>query len=147
MLGTFVSVYKFLLNALPLLVPAIKPKSSIILSKSRATSTFDDEGSTYDRQVDIEDDLEAGITFPRVEKSIVDVPVPTPNRREARLSLSAHAQMVLVRKKTRRWHAAIAGAIAGGLAIMWEKKSRRLIIAQQMFVRSASLTLILSFLI
>ncbi len=145
MLGTFVSVYKFLLNALPLLVPAIKPKSSIILSKSRATSTFDDEESN-DRQVDIEDDLEAGITFPRVEKSIVDVP-PTANRRDARLTLSAHAQMVLVRKKTRRCHAAIAGAIAGGLAIMWEKKSRRLIIAQQMFVRSVSLTLILSFLI
>jgi hypothetical protein len=42
---------------------------------------------------------------------------------------------MLVRKQTRRWHAALAGAVAGGLAILWETRSRRAIIAQQMFVR------------
>lgn len=56
-------------------------------------------------------------------------------KRKARLSLSKRAQLVLIRKQTRRWHAALAGAIAGGLAIIWEKRNRRGVIAQQMFVR------------
>ncbi|KAJ7859259.1 hypothetical protein B0H13DRAFT_2237517 [Mycena leptocephala] len=47
----------------------------------------------------------------------------------------ARGQMGLVRKRTRRWHSALAGAIAGGLAILWEKRNRRVIIAQQVFVR------------
>ena len=57
------------------------------------------------------------------------------DRRRGRLSLTKNAQMMLIRKRTRRWHAALAGAVAGGLAIMWEKKSRRTVISQQMFVR------------
>jgi hypothetical protein len=57
------------------------------------------------------------------------------SQHKARLSLSAQAQLILVRKKTRKWHAALAGAIAGGLAIMFEKKSRRSVVGQQMFVR------------
>lgn len=42
-----------------------------------------------------------------------------------------------MRKKTRRWHAVVAGAIAGGLAILFErsKGGRRTVIAQQLFVR------------
>jgi hypothetical protein len=43
-----------------------------------------------------------------------------------------------IRKKGRRWHAAVAGAIAGGLAVLWERQDRRLSIAQQMFVRYVS---------
>jgi hypothetical protein len=54
--------------------------------------------------------------------------------RRARLSISAHAK-VMIRKQTRRWHAVFAGAVAGGAAIMFESKSRRTLIAQQMFVR------------
>jgi hypothetical protein len=60
--------------------------------------------------------------------------VPLAERR-ARLSLTANAQLMLVRKRTKRWHAALAGAIAGGLAIMFEIRSRRTVIGQQMFVR------------
>jgi hypothetical protein len=54
---------------------------------------------------------------------------------------------VLIRKKTQRWHAALAGAIAGGLGIMLEKKARRVTIAQQLFVRcDVFLFFVLSFL-
>ncbi|TFK43977.1 hypothetical protein BDQ12DRAFT_623280 [Crucibulum laeve] len=109
MLGTFTSVYKFLINALPILIPALNP------SQSASALGDDDEAAK----------LEAGL-------KTVEVPLA---KRSARLSLSARAQLVLIRKKTRRWHAALAGAVAGGLAIMWEKRSRRAIIAQQMFVR------------
>jgi hypothetical protein len=55
--------------------------------------------------------------------------------RDARLSVSAQAHQTWVRKRTRRWHAAIAGAVAAGVAVMCEKRARRLVIAQQLFVR------------
>lgn len=35
----------------------------------------------------------------------------------------------------KRWHATVAGAVAGAIAILFERKSRRLSISQQMFVR------------
>ncbi|KAG5642687.1 hypothetical protein DXG03_002345 [Asterophora parasitica] len=121
MMGTFTSVYKFLLNALPILIPALNPpkpkRQPILTGEASAESPFadDDEGPT----------LEHPTTTLRVPMS----------QRSARLSLSANAQLALIRKKTRRWHAAFAGFIAGGLAIMWEKRGRRGVIAQQMFVR------------
>lgn len=55
--------------------------------------------------------------------------------REARLSVSAQAHQRWVDKKTRRWHALAAGAVAGGSAILFEKRSRRIIIGQQLLVR------------
>lgn len=114
MLGTFTAVYKFLINALPILVPAVNPR--------RYNSAVDDEEADIDM-------LESGRSALRLT-----VKVPLAERR-ARLSLSTHAQMMIVRKKTRRWHAALAGAVAGALAIVWEKRNRRGVIAQQMFVR------------
>lgn len=139
MLGTFVSTYKFLLNALPLFIPAINPRSTMILHKSKTTSAFADDDSADPESklvLEINEDLESGLRFSRTENATLEVPVPsTPNRRAARVSLSTHAQLVLIRKKTRRWHAALAGALAGGMSIMWEKKGRRTVIAQQMFVR------------
>jgi hypothetical protein len=100
-------LYKFLLNALPNLVPSIN-------TRGNTASALDDE----------EIDLEAATS--------VEVPLKT---RKGRLSLSKQAQQLRIRKQTKRWHAALAGAIAGGLAIMWEKKGRKGIISQQMFVR------------
>jgi len=55
--------------------------------------------------------------------------------RQARLSTSAQAHQVWVRKRTRRWYSVFAGAVAGAVAIMFEKRERRVGIAQQMFVR------------
>ncbi|KAK7044470.1 WD-repeats-region domain-containing protein [Favolaschia claudopus] len=119
MLGTFAAVYKFLLNALPIFIPAINPRPRPL------SSPF------YEDDEDEEEmDLPRTVSYPASGP-----PTPLHRRRSARLSLSAHAQMALVRKRTRRWHAALAGAIAGSLAIMWEKRSRRVVIAQQMFVR------------
>ncbi|KAL9713226.1 hypothetical protein Ac2012v2_004467 [Leucoagaricus gongylophorus] len=107
MLGTFTSVYKFLVSALPIVIPALPPSNS---------STAVDGGGDAEVQ----------------QTTVV---VPNDNHRETRLHLSARAQLILFRKQTRRWHAALAGAIAGGLAIIWEKRTRRSLIAQQLFVR------------
>ncbi|KAI6101681.1 hypothetical protein EDD17DRAFT_1774430 [Pisolithus thermaeus] len=102
MLGSFVALYKFTLNALPVLLP--QPSEP-------PPSPFEES----------EDENE---------------PVtPNPVKRRVRFSLSAHAQEVWVRKRTHRWHAALAGALAGSLAVMFEKRSRRIAIAQQLFVR------------
>lgn len=118
--GAFTSTYKFLINALPILIPALNP--------SQATAPYQDgaHASPFD-----DDDLEEG---PSASRPSTTVKVPLAQR-SARLSLSAHAQLALIRKKTRRWHAALAGALAGGMAIMFEKRGRRGVIAQQMFVR------------
>jgi hypothetical protein len=110
-------MYKFLLNALPILIPAMNPPKSSL--NAVPDSPFDD------------DDSEAGPTASH-PTSTLEVPL---TQRTARLSLSAQAQLMFLRKQTRRWHAAFAGALASGVAIMWEKRSRRGIIAQQLFVR------------
>ncbi|KAJ2934270.1 hypothetical protein H1R20_g2831, partial [Candolleomyces eurysporus] len=111
MLGTFTSLYKFLINALPILIPAMNPSS-----KSNASL-----------------ELPMPVTAPS-EKAAGELN-PEDRRRQRLLSLTAHAQLVLIRKRVRRWHAALAGAVAGGLAIMCENRSRRGVISQQMFVR------------
>ncbi|KAF9076157.1 hypothetical protein BDP27DRAFT_1389599 [Rhodocollybia butyracea] len=122
MLGSFVSLYKFLLNALPFIIP------SISVSHDDYPSTFDDEDdslptTTFD------------VTVPPTPGND-QTPVMSHQRlRTERLSLSTQAQRVLIRKKTKRWHAALAGALAGGLGILWETRGRRVTIAQQMFVR------------
>lgn len=107
MIGTFTSLYKFLINSLPILIPAINPRDV--------------------ECCDLEASLAAGHPTSAVEFPFADC--------NAHLALSKRAQEILVRKKTRKWHAALAGAVAGGLAIIWEARSRRGVIAQQMFVR------------
>ncbi|KAH7887306.1 hypothetical protein F5I97DRAFT_1925753 [Phlebopus sp. FC_14] len=107
MLGSFVALYKAILNALPILFPVqpMSPLPSPIDSSS-------EEGSE--------------------PNTPLEVPL---SERQPRLSLSAQAHQKWVRKRTRPWHAVMAGAIAGGVSVMFEKRSRRITIAQQMFVR------------
>ncbi|KAJ7172550.1 hypothetical protein C8R46DRAFT_154462 [Mycena filopes] len=110
MLGTFAALYKFLLNALPILIPAAQPSAH-------------DLSSPFDVQDEDDSTQSSGLATPGL------------GQRVPRLSLSAHAHMVLVRKRTRRWHSTLAGAISGGLAVLWEKRSRQTFFAQQLFVR------------
>lgn len=117
--GTFTALYKFLINALPILIPAIKPRR---ITSSQSESALDDT----DEETEPFNLAATGI------QAHHEVPL---DKRKARLSLSTHAQLLLIRKQTRRWHAAFAGAVAGGLAILWETRNRRGVIAQQMFVR------------
>ncbi|KAI9569230.1 hypothetical protein HD554DRAFT_592086 [Boletus coccyginus] len=107
MLGSFVALYKGILNALPIVLP--------VIPSSPPPSPFEED----------EEGESAAVTPLEI----------TLSERQPRLSLSAQAHQHWVLKKTRRWHAVVAGAIAGGVAIMFEKHSRRLIIAQQLFVR------------
>lgn len=119
MLGCFVTLYRALLNAFPILFPRHVPlRIRIRQLFSFAFSSPEDSAAV--------DSLSPDLELPRSR---------TGSSRTARLSTTAQAHQVWVRKRTSRWHSAIAGAIAGGLAIMFEKKSRRTVIAQQLFVR------------
>jgi hypothetical protein len=118
--GSFTFIYKYLLNALPIIFPK-KPRNTSANSVSRYFPIH-----------------QSGTDSALVESS---EPV-TPSSpgilirdRRPRLSLSAQATQILIRKKTRRWHAVFAGALAGGLAVMCEKAGRRTVITQQLFVR------------
>lgn len=107
-LGAFVALYKTILNALPIVLP--------VALSSPPPSPFEED---------------------KEDESVPATPLEIPlSERQPRLSLSAQAHQQWVRKQTRRWHAVIAGAIAGGVSIMFEKRSRRLNFAQQLFVRS-----------
>jgi hypothetical protein len=108
MLGTFTSLYKFLINALPILIPALKL-----------------DGKSY-----LDDDLDTPLPL-----TVPSLSATEEGLRRRRVSLTHRAQMVLVRKRVKRWYAALAGAVAGGMAIMCEKRNRRGVISQQMFVR------------
>ncbi|KAH7905838.1 hypothetical protein BJ138DRAFT_1072359 [Hygrophoropsis aurantiaca] len=119
MLGSFVSIYKALINSLPILFPVSRPK---VVSLEQP---FEDDDS--DEEIaHAESRIGSVHTRPHRFGALV---------REARLSSSAQAHQEWVRKKTRRWHAVLSGALAGGLAVMFEKRSRRIVIAQQLFVR------------
>ena len=102
--GSFVSLYKYILNALPLLCQPIESHPFIP----------DDE-----------------------EDIALDPPRPIGKRvRQLRLSVSGRAHHEWTRKRTKAWFSVVAGAVAGGVAIMFERRSRRVTIGQQVFVRS-----------
>ncbi|KAI0355445.1 hypothetical protein OH77DRAFT_1403225 [Trametes cingulata] len=127
MLGSFVGLYKFLLNALPILLPQPQHPTTHARTRSlfRASLPGAPDKSAADSPFDDEllEDAELALTPPKR------------GSRHARLSASAQAHQVWVRKRTRRWYSAFAGSVAGAVAIMFEKQSRRTGIAQQMFVR------------
>ncbi|KAI5121195.1 hypothetical protein M0805_005996 [Coniferiporia weirii] len=107
MLGTFAALYKLILNSLPLLLPP-SPSSPISPSESPVT--------------------------PYYELPVTMAPTPS-ERRRGRLSFRAQVHEVWLHRETRRWYAVAAGAIAGGAGVLFEKKGRRVAIAQQLFVR------------
>ncbi|KAI0940329.1 hypothetical protein AcV5_001468 [Taiwanofungus camphoratus] len=124
MLGSFVAVYKFVLNALPILLPEPSPR--------RANSTR--SRSLLHRTLFHSASPSPDSPFPDDDADDAEQDVPEAGRgpRSARLSTGAQ---VWLRKRTRRWYSVLAGALAGALAILFEKRGRRTAIGQQMFVR------------
>ncbi|KDN49260.1 hypothetical protein RSAG8_01962, partial [Rhizoctonia solani AG-8 WAC10335] len=113
MMGTFVAVYKFFVNALPL-IPNDKLPTILQYTPPAVQSEFESEiqsseGPLYMR----------GKEKPAATES-TDTKPPSKD--------------VFVRKPVARWHALVAGALAG-LAVAFETPDRRLTIAQQIFVR------------
>ncbi|KAH9042865.1 hypothetical protein EDB84DRAFT_1266717 [Lactarius hengduanensis] len=131
MLGSFVALYRFILNALPILFPAN------LTLRDNARNLFASLFSTEDEQDDfvLDDSPVSSLPASPLPRPSLPLHISPGDRREARLSSSAQVHQIWVRRKTRRWHSVLAGAIAGVIAISFEKRSRRNVIAQQLFVR------------
>ncbi|KAG8792198.1 hypothetical protein FRC12_006835 [Ceratobasidium sp. 428] len=116
MIGTFVAVYKFLLNSLPLIpndqLPAILRYTPPPSPWSR-NSPGGPSSPLYMKT--------------KQERREKEQPAPAEEEKPA-------SRDVFVRKPVARWHALVAGGVAG-LAVAFETEGRRLTIAQQLFVR------------
>jgi hypothetical protein len=124
--ASFVALYRIILNALPLLFPANVPVGQNFRNLASTLFSNQDENRSFEV-----DDSPTSSSSP---SPLARSPVLS-DRREARLSSSARVHQEWVRKKSRRWHSVLAGAIAGAIAVSFEKRSRQTVIAQQLFVR------------
>lgn len=129
------ALYRFILNALPLIFPAnLSLRNNLRNLFARLFVTQDEDGSP------VFDESPASSSEPSpllLKSQPFPLHMSPGDRREARLSSSAQVHQIWVRKKTRRWHSVLAGAVAGAVAISFEKSSRQSVIAQQLFVRYA----------
>jgi hypothetical protein len=146
MLGSFVAIYKFLINALPLaslpvdFSPPLLPRTRSEFGLLGGEAEFDggvlwaDEAAVTPPEWIAQDLMSNG----RKEKAVVggeNGRITMLPKVKTKLSAQAVAHEIWVRKKGRRWHAFVSGALAGGVAVMFETKKWRIGIAQQMFVR------------
>lgn len=142
MLGTFVTLYKLILNSLPLFTFPIPDFSPPLLpwgAQTPATPPGYESDPNWSLMTPTSDKrqvkFDLGSAVDGQDKQPVVAVVDDPSSVKTKLSKQAKAHEMWIRKKGRRWHAALAGTIAGGLAVLWERQDRRLGIAQQMFVR------------
>jgi len=134
MMGTFVALYKFLLNSLPLIPPHLllpimrsRPQRRLALVPTQAVtpaSPGSPDGFSESMLLMKSSKVELETGRIRVRDGVVAVVDDETNEHET----------VFIRGKTERWHALVAGGVAG-LAVAFEKKGRRVTIAQQLFVR------------
>jgi hypothetical protein len=138
--GSFVALYRIILNALPLLFPANVPlRKNLRNLFARLFATQDEHG---DLVFDDSPPSSPTPSPPLAQSLPFPLHLSPGDRREARLSSSAQIHQSWVRKKTRRWHSVFAGAVAGAVAISFENRSRQSVIAQQLFVRYVLPTLV-----
>ncbi|KAH7107603.1 hypothetical protein BKA62DRAFT_683900 [Auriculariales sp. MPI-PUGE-AT-0066] len=124
MIGSFVALYKFLYNAIPL-VSASTPSSPLALDNAPVLPLHSHEPRSHLRPLE---------PVHESRRQTDDEPLDGVNTPGA-LSATALEHQLWVRKKGRRSHAFIAGAVAGAIAIMFERRNQRVGIAQQIFVR------------
>lgn len=153
-LGTFVAIYKFLINALPLaslpadfsppLLPRTWTEAGLLDREARADggALWEEDAVTPPEWIahDLAHNSGKGKEILGGENGTITM-IP---KVKTKLSAQAVAHEIWVRKRGRRWHAFLAGALGGSIAIMFEKRGQRVGIAQQMFVRYASLSVSLS---
>lgn len=127
------ALYRIILNALALLFPANLPlRTNLQNLIARLFPTEDESDSPF---VDDSPSSSSDASPQQAQSLPYPLHISPGNRREARLSSSAQVHQSWVRKKTRRWHSVLAGAVAGAVAVSFEKRSRQAVIAQQLFVR------------
>lgn len=126
------AIYKFVLNSLPILLPPPVRTMSPTRLRSQLRAQLPSLSTSASPFNENEDDL---------EDNLLPSDVQYLTERQPRLSSSAQQHQLWARKRTRRWYSILAGALAGGVSILFEKRSNRLGIAQQMFVRYVIISL------
>jgi len=150
MLGTFVAIYKFLVNALPLasltadLSPPLLPRMRSVAGSLTREARYNGGASWAEEDAFtppewVANDLTNNSGKEKVVAGGENGTITMVPKVKTKLSAQAVAHEIWVRKKGRRWHAFVAGAVASAVAIMFETKKRRVGIAQQMFVRYVSI--------
>ncbi|KAH8081313.1 hypothetical protein BXZ70DRAFT_901280 [Cristinia sonorae] len=118
MIGSFVGLYKLILNALPIVLRGP-----------------DDEEEERQFRARLRESKRPATNETILEEESDDMPSVSRVPRPGRLSTSAKAHQEWLHKRTQRWYSVLAGAVAGAIAIRCESSDRRISIAQQMFVR------------
>ena len=131
--GSFVSLYRVILNALPLVFPANIPVRESLRNFLPALFSNQDEDRGF--VVQVSPASSSSPSSPPSPALSLPLDILSGDRLEARLSSSAQVHQDWVAKKTRRWHSLLAGAVAGAIGVSFEKHSRQIVVAQQLFVR------------
>lgn len=124
MIGSFVAVYKLLINTLPL-IPNERLPTLLRYTPPRPPSLDPESGRSSPGASN------APLYMRSKEERAHSAQEGEGTREIEERPLSRD---VFVRKPVARWHALVAGGIAG-LAVAFETSERRLTIAQQLFVR------------
>lgn len=133
MIGTFTALYKFLLNALPILVHRWQVARERQISPVWDTD-LEDQSPSMSRTLS---------ALPKWAKFTLDFSTPpTPSGTQSikppHLSSTTQASLQLARERGynyKPWHAALAGTLAGGLAVLLERPNNRSAVGQQMITR------------
>ncbi|KAG8919658.1 hypothetical protein FRC00_011052, partial [Tulasnella sp. 408] len=143
MLGVFAALYKFILNSLPIIIR----RWTYLRETGFHTPTEDSNGETDLEANDDDSPLEMksrrnrlSSQLSKLASTLLDSATSSPSspQRPPHLSSSTQASLQLAREKGYKfdaWHAALAGSIAAGVAILFERPKSRTAVGQQMFVR------------
>ncbi|KAG9046168.1 hypothetical protein FS837_004923 [Tulasnella sp. UAMH 9824] len=143
MLGVFAALYKFILNSLPIIIR----RWTYLRKTGFHTPTEDSNGETDLEANDEDSPLEMksrrnklSSQLSKLASTLLDSATSSPSspQRPPHLSSSTQASLQLAREKGYKfdaWHAALAGSIAAGVAILFERPKSRTAVGQQMFVR------------
>ncbi|KAG8982201.1 hypothetical protein FRC05_000343, partial [Tulasnella sp. 425] len=113
-------------------------------SPTPASSSMESSRASSPSRIEKSEDGAKRARFAEGDDLIRTAPTPPPHDVDSTQSYTAHlsksvgeAFRVMAENGYvyKRWHATVAGAVAGAIAILFERKSRRLSISQQMFVR------------
>ncbi|KAG8950976.1 hypothetical protein FRC03_012675, partial [Tulasnella sp. 419] len=148
MMGTFVCIYKIVLNALPILAHRFAEARNF-RAKLHERSGYGTPGTSMEDEFDQplfmrnkrgrwSESIRRLVLTP-LALSRSSSPPPSPTRSQLpHLSDSTKTSLAIAKHsglESKRWHAAFAGTLAAAVAVMFENPSQRSAIGQQVFVR------------
>ncbi|KAG8946878.1 hypothetical protein FRC04_011305 [Tulasnella sp. 424] len=145
MIGIFATLYKFILNSLPIIVQRWTHlrQTGFRTPPETTHGEADLEANEDDSPLEMKSRrAKLSSQLGKLASTLLDSatlsPSTAPPQQPPHLSSSTQASIQLAREKGFKfdaWHAALAGSIAAGVAILFERPKNRTAVGQQMFVR------------